>query len=113
MHDAYAIRESARFHQVVRDQQHGRSGLRKYVIEVALQTGTDQRIQSAQRFVQQENPRIQEQGPHQAQPLALPTRQLIRIAVESALRELGHLDQFGQPFVDPLSATNPRAAASA
>ena len=103
MHDAHPIGKSACFHQIVGHQQHGCPGARKYVIEIALQSGTDQRIERTQRFVQQENLRTQEQGPHQAEPLALPARQLIWIAAQAALGELGHLDQFGQAFIDPLA----------
>ena len=100
IHHTHAIGESARFHQVVRDQQHGRPRARKDLIEVALQSGADQGIERAQRFVNSRIRGFKEQGPHQAQPLALPARQFIRIAAQSAVWELGHLDQFGQPIVN-------------
>ena len=77
------------FAQVMGDQDHGLLKLLKDIFEIGLQIGPDHGIQGAKGFVQEEDVGVQHQGPHEADPLALATGELDRVALQGGGREPG------------------------
>ncbi len=76
--------EQRRFGQIVGDQHHRLSQALEDLRQLVLQLGAHQGIQRAQRFVEEQQLRIQHERPHERHPLPLAARELVREAQERA-----------------------------
>ena len=70
--------------------------LRKNFFEVRLQTRAHQRIERAERLIEQEQLGLEHQRTHQADALPLSARELDRVALEILSHEARELAEFRQ-----------------
>ena len=68
--------------------------------QVGLEVGADDRVEGAERLVQEQQRRVEHQGAHQADALPLPSGHLRGIMVETLRREAGQLGQLFQALAD-------------
>ena len=74
--------------------------------DLLAQRDADLRVERRQRLVEQQDLRLDRQGPRQRDPLLLPARQLVRVAV-ALVRQVDQLEQ----LADALADLGPSAAA--
>src|SRR5260370_11183095 len=86
--------------KVVGDQHHRLAERAKDGAQIALQVGADERIERAQRLIEEEQDRIEHERPHQAHPLPLPARELRRKPVEASGGEAGEGGELGGARLD-------------
>ena len=87
------IGEVPRLAHLVRHQHYRFAELTEYLPELSLQVGADHRIQGTERLVEQQHFGIEHQRPHQADTLALPARELDRVAAQPVRWEMRQLGQ--------------------
>jgi hypothetical protein len=84
-HDQDFIGQHRRLLRVVGDQDGGEVDLALEAAQFTPQFGPDRGVQRGERLVEQHHPRVPGQRPGQADPLALPTGELLRQPVEQAV----------------------------
>jgi hypothetical protein len=91
--------------QVMRDEDDGFMQFGKHILEILLQFSANHGVEIAQRLVEQQDVGIEHQGPHQADALALASRELSRESLEQGWWEVCELakliDAFGYFFRGP------------
>ncbi len=93
VHEQYLATKERRFGHVVRDQHNGFAQRYENLPQVFLQFVPHQRIEGAQGLVQQQQRRVEHQGPHQRHALTLATGELGGIPFEQFHGEFGQTGQ--------------------
>ena len=94
------IAEEAGFPDVVGDENDGFSQAPEDLSEIGLKLGSHDGIESTQGFVQQQDIGVQHEGPHETDPLLLPSGQLGGKAVQPVHGEVRELRKLVQPVVE-------------
>ena len=81
LHDGDAVAQLQRLHQVVRDEDHRLVKLALEPDDLVLHVAPDQRVERAERLIEQHDLRIGAQRPGQPHALLHPSRQLVGIGV--------------------------------
>src|SRR5260370_41530648 len=63
--------------------------------------GADNRIESAERLIEQQDIRVEHEGAHQPNALTLTTGELDRVVIQTLGRKAGQVDQLRQPGLKP------------
>ena len=100
VHQYKRVAKESGFDKIVRDENDRLREPSKNVFEIALKTGTHERIKRAERLIQQEQLGLEHQGAHQTDTLPLSTRELDRVAVEVLGCETRELAEFPQSRFD-------------
>src|SRR5581483_4724269 len=100
LHQHQIVAEEARFAEVVRHQDDRFVQRLEDVLEVGLQLGANERVESAERFTKQQQAGVEHQGPHEADALPLAAGQLYGIVAEAIVRETGQLGQLLEALAD-------------
>ncbi len=95
------VAEARGLADVVGDQHHRLGQAREEPTELLLQLRAHDRIQRAERLVEQQDGRVQHERAHQPHPLALAPAELARIAPQHVAVEPGQLGQLAHPRRDP------------
>ena len=118
VHDGDPVRDVADDAEIVRDEDVGEPELVLEVVEEVDDLGLDRHVERGDRLVGDDQPRIQGERTRDADPLSLPARELVRIAVDVGrgeaddLQELPHtLGESRHPSRGDGSATDHRRSA--
>src|SRR5262249_13703607 len=117
-HDGNSIRQDKRLFLVVCDEQRGDAKSALQVLHLELHLLPKLAVESSEWFVEEQQPRLKNDGPRQRDTLLLAARQLTRIAVfvarqpderqgtahavsDFAARQASHLERKSNVFGDP------------
>ncbi len=100
LHQHQVVAEEARFAEVVRHQDDRLVQRLEDMLEVGLQLGADEWIESTERFIKQQQTGVEHQGAHEADTLPLTAGQLHGIVAEAVVRETGQLGQLLETLAD-------------
>ena len=98
VHHQHPVAHVAHHVQVVADEEVGQAEVALQVLQQVEHLRLDRLVERRHGFVQNHQPRLQRQRPGDVDPLALPARQLVRIAAGEARRVQPHP---GQQVVRP------------
>ena len=94
VHEHDFVAEISGFGQIVRDEQRGLLQTRENFLQIFLQRGAHERIERAERLVEQQQFRRKHERAHQADALTLPAGKFDRIATEQIFRKSCQRAQF-------------------
>ena len=89
VHQHDFIAEISRFGEIVRHENGGLFQPLENLLQIFLERGTDERVERAERFVEQEQLRRKHQRPHKADALALAPGKLERETIKGGFGEAG------------------------
>src|SRR5215475_10271534 len=95
-HENDRVAEVGRFGEIVRDEQRGLLESREDFLQILLQGGADERIERAERLVEQKQFGRKHQRAHQADALALAAGEFERITIEKILRKSRERAELGE-----------------
>ena len=78
------VRQERRFAEIVRNQEHRFLQLEKDAVKIFLEASADDRIERAERFIEQQDRRIEHQRAHQPHALSLAAGELGGVATQMA-----------------------------
>ena len=87
VHEHDLVAEIGGFGEIVRDQNRGLLQSLENFLQILLQSGADERIERAERFVEQQQFRREHQRAHQTDALTLAAGKFERITTEQIFRE--------------------------
>ena len=100
-HEGDGAAEERRLADVVGHQHDGLAEGREEPAELALELRPDDRIERAERLVEEEHGRIEHERPHEPDALALPAAELARIEAQAVVVEPHHRSQLGRALASP------------
>ena len=102
IHDRHPVAHVFNDRQIVGDEDICQFKLLLQVIQQVQNPGLDRNIQGRGGFIQNQDSGLQRQRPGNDYPLALASREFMRIPVQVLATEANVLQQFGDPFADVL-----------